>query len=292
MKFSIVTITYNRAHLITETIQSVLNQTYTHFEHIIIDDGSTDETESIVKHFNDSRLRYYRYEKGGKRSFLRNEGIRKADGDCICILDSDDIWANNKLAVLQNIFNINSDINFIIHNIGFIPFDAVKQAAFTDYSFDFSKNILPDLLEEKILPLSIFTVKKETLDRIGLIDETLVDGQYDLYLRIASEYKVYYCTEKLAYIRKHDQNISKNRDMTHYDDYLKSIDKLKNNACISLKKHTDLKSRMYSKIAYIYHRQNEYQKAKENYLKSFQTRIFSYSGFKSFVMYLKINLMK
>jgi hypothetical protein len=80
--------------------------------------------------------------------------------------------------------------------------------------------------------------------------------------------------------------------MTHYDDYLKTIDALKNKNVISLKKHAALKSKMYSKIAYIYHSQKEFQKAKENYRKSFQTAFFNYSGFKSFIMYLKINLMK
>ncbi len=292
MKFSIVTITYNRAHLIGETIQSVLNQTHPDFEHIIIDDGSTDDTENVVKQFNDNRIRYYKYQKNDKRSFLRNEGIRKAKGDFISILDSDDIWTNDKLEVVLEIFNKNPDINFVIHNIGFIPADAVKQAAFSDYSFDFYKNIFPDLLTEKIFPLSIFTVKKETLDKIGLIDETQIDGQYDLYLRIATAFKAYYCKEKLTYIRKHSQNISKDRDMTHYDDYLKSIDKLRNDSIISVEKHTDLKSKMYSKIAYIYHKQKRYTEAKENYLKSFKTNFFSYSGFKSLIMYLKINLIK
>lgn len=59
MKFSIVTITHNRAHLIDKTIGSVLNQTYPNFEHIIIDDGSTDGTEEIIESSNDDRIKYF-----------------------------------------------------------------------------------------------------------------------------------------------------------------------------------------------------------------------------------------
>lgn len=292
MKFSIVTITYNRAHLIGETIQSVLNQTHADFEHIIIDDGSTDDTENVIKKFNDSRIRYYKYEKNGLRSFLRNEGIRKAVGDFISVLDSDDIWTNNKLETVNVIFNKNPDVDFVFHNIRFIPDGVMTELAFPKYKSDFSGYVLMDVLDDTILPFPVFTIRKAALDEIGFLDENMLDGQHDLYARAASKFKFYYCAEQLTHMKKHPQNISKKRDMTHYDDYLKTIDSLKRKNVISIKKHAGLKSNMHSKIAYIYHTQKEFQKAKENYLKSFQTAFFSYSGFKSFLMYLKINVMK
>lgn len=291
MKFSIITITYNRAHLIGETIQSVLDQTHADFEHIIIDDGSTDDTKSVVNSYNDARIKYYKYEKNSLRSFLRNEGFRKADGDFICVLDSDDIWKNNKLAMVNTLFTNNPDINFVIHNLSFIPKNETLEEVFSAYKLDFHKTILSEILNDKILPFSTFSIKKEALNQIGLLDENMIDGQYDLYARAAARFKVYYCAKKLAFIRKHNQNTSKNKDMRHYDDCLKTIDKLKNDSLISPIKHAFLKSKIYSKIAYIYHKQKQSQEAKQNYFISFQTRKFSYQGLKSLVMYLKINLI-
>lgn len=288
MKFSIVTITYNRAHLIGETIQSVLNQTYANFEHIIIDDGSTDDTEKVINSFNDDRIKYYKYEKNGRRSFLRNEGIRKSTGDLISILDSDDIWTNNKLETVNSIFKKNPEVNFVIHDIAFIPDNVIMEEVFSDYKFDFYKNIFPDILANKILPFPTFTIKKEALNKIGILDENMIDGQHDLYVRVASKFKIYYCAEKLTLMKKHGQNISKNTNMTHYEDHIKTIDKLRNEEIISSKKQLILKSKVYTKIAYIYQKQKQYDKAQENYLKSFQTKFFSYHGLKSFVIYLKI----
>lgn len=226
MKVSIITITYNRAHLIGDTIQSVLNQTYTDFEHIIIDDGSTDNTEEVVKNFNDERIRYYHVKKN-KRSFLRNEGIRKSTGELISILDSDDIWRKDKLEIVTSIFINKPELNFVIHNLSFLPNkDSIKKP-FSNYKKDFYKYILDDLFSNKILPYPIFTIKKDFLLTIGLLDENYIDGQHDLYLRVASNSKVYYTSKTLTYMTKHDGNISSKFDVTHCKDYKKSLQKLK-----------------------------------------------------------------
>ena len=87
--FSIIIPTYNRAHRIAETIQSVLTQHYNDFELIIIDDGSTDNTGEIVDSFSDERIQYFKKENE-ERAIARNFGIKKADGKYITFLDSDD----------------------------------------------------------------------------------------------------------------------------------------------------------------------------------------------------------
>jgi glycosyltransferase involved in cell wall biosynthesis len=97
MLFSIIIPTYNRAHLIENTIRSVLNQTYTNFELIIVDDGSTDNTESVVKSIDDERIKYYKKENA-ERGAARNYGIDKSKGDYITFLDSDDVFYSNALA--------------------------------------------------------------------------------------------------------------------------------------------------------------------------------------------------
>ncbi|ESU23155.1 hypothetical protein FEDK69T_13060 [Flavobacterium enshiense DK69] len=269
-----------------------MNQTHADFEHIIIDDGSTDDTENVVRGFNDDRIHYYKYEKNDKRSFLRNEGFRKAEGNAISLLDSDDIWANDKLETIKTVFSNNPDVSFVIHNVAFIPDDAIKEDLFSNYKSDYSGNILSDVLDDTILPFSTFTIKKDALGQIGYLDESMIDGQHDLYVRATSKFKAYYCARKLTYIRKHSQNISKKTNMSHYDDYMKTIGKLENQGSISHKKHRILKSKIYSKIAYIYQKQEQYNDAKESYRKAFQARFFSYNGLKSFYMFLKLHSCK
>jgi glycosyltransferase involved in cell wall biosynthesis len=88
--------TYNRAHLISKGIRSVLDQTEPDWELIIVDDGSTDNTQEIVKSFNDDRIHYI-YQENSERSVARNNGVKNSKGDWICFLDSDDYYLPNHL---------------------------------------------------------------------------------------------------------------------------------------------------------------------------------------------------
>ena len=96
---SIITPSYNSAKFIAETIQSVQNQTYKNWEMIIVDDGSSDETESVVLSIiqNDNRIQFYKLTQNSGPAVARNTGIEKAKGNYIAFLDSDDLWKPQKL---------------------------------------------------------------------------------------------------------------------------------------------------------------------------------------------------
>ncbi|WP_430907161.1 glycosyltransferase family 2 protein [Maribacter sp. 2-571] len=91
---SIVTPVYNSERYIEETISSVRAQTYEHWEHILVDDCSTDSSESLIKALQkqDDRIKYFRLEKNGGAAISRNKGISMAKGDYLTFLDADDIW--------------------------------------------------------------------------------------------------------------------------------------------------------------------------------------------------------
>lgn len=94
---SIITPTYNCGRFIAETIDSVLAQTYTDWEMIIVDDCSTDNTIEVVSQYKDSRIRYIRNEKNSGAALTRNRALREAIGRWIAFLDSDDLWEPTKL---------------------------------------------------------------------------------------------------------------------------------------------------------------------------------------------------
>ena len=129
--FSVIIPTYNRESFIITTIQSVLNQTYSNFELLIIDDGSTDNTEKVVGKIQDERIKYYKKENA-ERGAARNYGINKAKGDYISFLDSDDllytkyleeanlfIASNNEINIFHQLFEVTNTLGKVIHSANY-----------------------------------------------------------------------------------------------------------------------------------------------------------------------------
>lgn len=94
---SIIMPSWNTERFIAESIQSVINQTYTNWELLIVDDCSTDNTDEIVASFHDNRIKYYHNEKNSGAALTRNKAMREAKGEWIAFLDSDDLWTPEKL---------------------------------------------------------------------------------------------------------------------------------------------------------------------------------------------------
>lgn len=99
MLVSVVLPTYNRAHILVRAIDSVLEQTYTNWELIIIDNHSTDGTDDLVNSYHNPRIQLLKIHNDGIIAKSRNVGIRQAKGELIAFLDSDDIWESNKLEI-------------------------------------------------------------------------------------------------------------------------------------------------------------------------------------------------
>ena len=108
-KVSVIIPTYNRAAYVKEAIDSVLGQSYEDYEIIVVDDGSSDDTNAVVKGFGDSRIRYI-YQKNKGISGARNTGIRNARAQFVALLDSDDIWFPQILELEVPILDQNPDL--------------------------------------------------------------------------------------------------------------------------------------------------------------------------------------
>ena len=105
---SVIVTTYNRKELLKETIDSILNQTFTDFELIVVDNYSNYDFFAYMESFNDSRIRAFQNQNDGIIAVNRNVGIKKAKGEYIAFCDDDDYWEQNKLEEQINYFNNDS----------------------------------------------------------------------------------------------------------------------------------------------------------------------------------------
>ena len=112
---SVIMPSWNTSKYIAESIMSVINQTYTKWELIIVDDCSNDDTDNVVAQFNDERIRYLKNEKNSGAALTRNYAIREANGEWIAFLDSDDLWYPEKLEKQLEFMNTHGYV-FSYHN--------------------------------------------------------------------------------------------------------------------------------------------------------------------------------
>ncbi len=193
---SVIIPTYNRANVILNAIKSVENQTFSNWEILIIDDGSTDNTYDIVKPFlKNKKIRYYYQENNGVCS-ARNYGIKKAKGDYLSFLDSDDSFLESKLKTCFNTINkVNADL--VLCNIfEYRENKMIKNRFnFTDSFFVSSK----DIVNYKVPMSASFIFIKKRLAEIILFDVNLSSSNdFDFVLRSSNQGKIYFLNERLV----------------------------------------------------------------------------------------------
>lgn len=184
---SIVMPTWNRGEIISESIQSVLNQSYQNWELLICDDGSTDNTSFVVQGFKDKRIKYFKLEKNNG-AVARNHAIRKSEGNIIAFLDSDNLWHPKYLECITNAHFLNKSP--IVYT-GFYDIEInegnVKIFEEKYKSFDFHK-----LSWRNYIDLNTLSMRKEVLQEVGMFDPLLERQQdWDLIIRCASAYNFY-----------------------------------------------------------------------------------------------------
>jgi len=115
---SIITPIYNQEQFVSEAIQSVLNQSYTNWELLIINDGSSDDSKLEIKKFTDTRINYF-YQKNQGVSVARNLGLQHMQGDFFCFLDADDLLPENSLKDRIELFLSKPDLSFVDGKVDF-----------------------------------------------------------------------------------------------------------------------------------------------------------------------------
>lgn len=199
-KVSVVIPTYNRAHLISRAIQSVLDQTYQDFEIIIVDDGSTDNTEEIVKNFEIPKIKYIRHNGNKGASAARNTGIKASKGEYIAFQDSDDEWFPDKLEQQMKVFS-NAPSNVGVVYSGFYRIEVNKKLYIPDAHIAQKEgNIHNQLLKGNFIGTPAVLIKKECFENVKYFDEEIPALEdWELWIGISKYYCFKYINKPLLY---------------------------------------------------------------------------------------------
>ena len=208
---SIIIPTFNRAHLISETLESIISLTYQNWECIIVDDGSTDNTQDLIEGYliNDVRIKFYKRpnELPKGQNSCRNYGYDKSTGDWIKWFDSDDLFLPSALDFMANLTN--SEYDVFITNLLIVDGTTDK---IINNKKSFSENLIPDYLIGKIaFYVCGPTWKKSFLEKqTNLFDDNLSNlDDWDFNLRmIYSNPNIFYLNESLIKYRVNSNSLS------------------------------------------------------------------------------------
>ena len=192
---SVILPTFNRAKIVQKAIDSVLQQTYADYEIIVVDDGSTDDTQAVLEPYGNKIE--YRYKDNGGISSARNHGIKLAAGRYIALLDSDDYWLENKLEKQIACFRYNPAYGMVATRCSSFDidgnFDTVEPLGKIRAKNRRGKSgwIYQDLFYRNFIRTSSVVIRRDCFAKVGLFDESLCQCEdVDMWMRMAMEYQV------------------------------------------------------------------------------------------------------
>ncbi len=267
---SIIIPTYNRAAMVEQAVASALNQTHRNIEIIVVDDGSTDDTATVMSRLIDERVRYIRREQNRGAQAARNAGVTAARGSLIAFLDSDDTWDARKIAIqAEKLIASGTEVGMVYCGIRRIDSGGRKVP---DRVPRHRGNLFEVLLKHNVIGgMSTAMIRAEVLADVGPFDERLRARQdLDMWLRIARRYEIDYVEEKLVTYVMHRGRTSENKSA-----------RLQGTLALLGKLHDDLKDRPraraihYYALARLYAQRGESTQARR-YLKRSLSARFSF----------------
>jgi len=194
--FSVIIPTYNRKTLLKTSLESVLVQTFDDFEVVIIDDGSTDNTNKMIESYEDNRIKYIHQDNHGV-AHARNRGIENSEGKFIAFLDSDDKWVRQKLQRACDFINECPAISIfhteeLWYKSGKLLNQKKKHMKPSGYVYQYALPLC-------CISISTAVIRQSVFEDIGIFDETLPACEdYDFWLRATHKYEVKLIKESLT----------------------------------------------------------------------------------------------
>jgi glycosyltransferase involved in cell wall biosynthesis len=208
---SVIIPTFNRAAFICEAIESVLSQSYSAVELIVIDDGSTDNTAALLKPYIERCQIIYRYQENQRQSVARNHGLSIASGDYCCFLDSDNRWLPGKLKIQVDYLASHSEVDIVYGDNQLIDESGVVTSK--QNMRRHSGLIYPFMLKDNCVSMNTVMARMKCFKEQGGFDpEFKVADDYELWLRMSAHYRFAYLPQFFAQYRVMDEQISSNKE--------------------------------------------------------------------------------
>lgn len=247
---------YNNASYLRETLESIRLQTYPNIEVIVVDDASTDDSVAVIETWlaehPEVNARPVLHESNKGVCSTCNDIITQAKGEFICMIGSDDMYLPDKLAVqvplLQNappqVGVITSPVQFIDAAGNFIPKP-------DDFAIPHPEDVFMPLLKACFIAAMGTLVRRSSYEKVGLYDENLPFEDWDMWLRLAKEYKFYYSPQVSALYRRHPNSSFEKRKRQDQEGTLQLLNKhrgLSPEADAIIKEQTHLRSELLYQI--------------------------------------------
>jgi glycosyltransferase involved in cell wall biosynthesis len=201
MRFSVIVPTFNSSLVLERAVKSVLNQSLSPLELLVVDDGSTDNSEEIIRAYGD-RVRYFRLSHTGFPAIVRNHGILKCRGTHVAFLDSDDAWHSDKLAKVAEAISEHPDAG--VYYSDFIAVDENLQFGNLVRCRNISQNAYRSLLGANPIATSTVVVRRECFSACGMFREEIRGPEdWDLWIRISRKFAIVHIPLPLVEYTQH-----------------------------------------------------------------------------------------
>ena len=239
-KVSVIVNFHNSEKYLSKCIQSALMQNYKNLELILWDNNSEDKSKKIIDTFRDDRIKYFKNSNKENLYKVRNMAIKKATGEFIAFLDSDDWWEQNYLSSREDFFK-NESYDYSYCNSNFFYEKLKKSKLYKTYKLPNGK-IFNHLVRDYLIIISGVILRKKIFEKFGLFNEKYnIIGDYDFFFRIAKSTNAHSIDNPLLNYRVHNNNFSKLNSELFYEEYKDWFNRIKSNVSNNNKKYFKLK---------------------------------------------------
>jgi glycosyltransferase involved in cell wall biosynthesis len=211
-KISVIIPAYNAMIYLPETIANVLEQTYTDFEIIVVNDGSTDEIEEWITSFHDERVKFISQANLGLAG-ARNTGIKASQGEYLAFLDADDLWESTKLAKQVRVLDSHPEVGLVYTWVAHIDEQRNSTGRLGVINSQHEGNLWQELTKGNLVECgSVAMVRRDCFEKCGVFDDNLGSfvEDWDMWLRIARIYQFGVVKEPLVCYRQVTSSASRN----------------------------------------------------------------------------------
>ena len=202
---------YNVERFVAEAVDSVLKQTYDHFEFIIINDGSTDNSSQIIRQFDDRRIILLKRKRCSRSGSLpRNDGLRIARGDLIALMDADDICIPHRFERQVAFLEKNRQVDILGSRMKYIDMtgNLIEGDPYPPIWNGDPKEYRRWLVHDRnVMPNPVTTFRRQVLDSVPCYKNYACAGDYDFWLRASRYFNLYNMDDFLLYRRKHPNSV-------------------------------------------------------------------------------------